>query len=191
MDRQRRAYRALLIAYPPEYRREFGEPMTQLFTDRLRDETGGKRTFLFWAQMLVDLVKSAFAERLESTMRSFRTDWWRILALPLALFVAVAGIGLPFEPQETAGPNWQAGAIAYAVATVLGLGMVVAGLIIRKRNRKTGSTLIAVGVMPGFPMTIFFWFPPVALVGVLSIVISLKAFIDAPKAPQALAEGTP
>lgn len=180
----------MLVIYPSEYRREYGEPMTQLFVDRLRDEGGGARTLLVWVQMLVDLTKSAFTERLETTMRTFRTDWWRILALPVSLFITVAGVGLPFEPQETAGTNWQVGAIAYAVAAVVGLGLVLAGLSIRKKSRKVGSSLIAVGIMPGFPMTIMFWFPPVALVGLLSIAISIAAFIDAPKAPQRLVEQT-
>lgn len=188
MERQRRAYQTLLNAYPYVYRHEYGEPMTQLFLDRLRDEGGGARTMLVWAQMLMDLVKTAFTERLETTMKSFRTDWWRILALPLSLFVAFAGVGLPFESQTTAGENWLAGAIIYSVVTVVGLGLVIAGLIIRKKNRKVGSTMIAVGVMPGFPMTIMFWYPPVALVGVLAIVISFMAFSDAPKAPQSLIE---
>jgi hypothetical protein len=190
MTRQKRAYQALLVLYPAEHRREYGEPMTQLFVDRLRDEGGGARTALVWVQMLVDLAKSAFAERLETTMRSFRTGWWRILALPLSLFIAVAGVGLPFEPEDTAGPNWQVGAIAYAVAAVIGLGLVIGGLSIRERNRKVGSSMIAVGVMPGFPMTVMFWFPPVALVGVLSIAISIAAFIDASRTPRLLAEPT-
>lgn len=183
MDRQKSAYRALMVVYPFEYRRDYGEPMTQLFVDRLRDEGGGPRTVVVWVQMLVDLAKSAFTERLETTMKSFRTGWWRILALPLSLFVVVAGIGNMIEDTEGA----LNGRIGYAVATVTGLGLVIAGLTIRKKNRKIGSTLIAVGVMPGFPMTIMFWYPPVALIGVLSIVISMTAFIDAPKAPQVVA----
>lgn len=184
MDRHARAYRTLLVAYPFEYRRDYGEPMTQLFVDRLRDEGGGARSFLLWVQMLIDLVKSAFTERLETTMKSFRTDWWRILALPLSLFTVLAGIGNMIEDTEGA----LFGRIAYAAVTVLGLGLVVAGLIVRRKNRKVGSSLIAVGVMPAFPLTIMFWFPPVALIGVLSIAISINAFIDAPKAPQSLVE---
>lgn len=86
MERQKRIYEMLLVAYPYEYRRNYKEPMTQLFLDRLRDEGGGARTLLVWVQMLIDLVKTAFTEHLETTMRSFRTDWWRILALPLSLF---------------------------------------------------------------------------------------------------------
>ena len=187
MDRHKAAYRALLVAYPVEYRRDYGEPMTQLFVDRLREEGGGARSFLLWVQMLIDLVRTAFTERLETTMKSFRTDWWRILALPLALFLVFVGIGNMIEDTEGA----LFGRVAYAVVAVIGLGLVVGGLIVRQRNRKVGSTMIAVGVMPGIPLTIIFWFPPVALVGVLSIVISIMAFLDAPKAPQTLLEPAP
>lgn len=75
MERQKRAYRALLVVYPFEYRRDYGEPMAQLFADRLRDEGGGPRTVLVWVQMLVDLLKTAVTERLEITMRSFTTGF--------------------------------------------------------------------------------------------------------------------
>jgi hypothetical protein len=33
-----------------------------------------------------------------------------------------------------------------------------------------------------------FWYPPIALVGVLSIVVSVVAFLDAPKSPQSAVE---
>ncbi|MGB7861576.1 MAG: hypothetical protein WBM90_13855 [Acidimicrobiia bacterium] len=184
MERQRRAYEVLLVAYPFEYRREYGEPMSQLFVDRLRDEGGGMRTFLVWVQMLIDLGKSAFTERSETTMKSFRTDWWRLLAPPLSLFTVFAGVGNLIE--DTGGALF--GRVAYAAGTVIGLCLVVGGLIVRRKNRNVGSTMIAFGVMPAFPMTIFFWFPPVAFLGVLSIVISVMAFIDAPKAPQSLVQ---
>lgn len=177
-------YRAFLVVYSLEYRREYGEPMTQLLADRLRTEGGGLRTLGVWAQTLIDLVRSAFAERMETTMKTLKTRWWRILALPISVFVAVAGIGLPFEEQTTAGPNWLQGAVLYALAAVVGLGLVVAGMLARRRNRKTGSILIGVGMMPAFPMTIMFWFPPVAAVGLVAILISMSAFLDASKAPQ-------
>ena len=184
MDRQRRIYRTLLVMYPLEYRREYEEPMSQLFVDRLRDEGGGVRSLLLWVQMLVDLAKTAFTERLETTMKSFRTDWWRILALPLSLFVAFAGIGNLIEDTEGA----LFGRVAYAVVAIVGLGLVVAGLLIRRKNRMVGSSLIAVGVMPGFPLVIMFWFPPVALAGGLAVAISISAFIDAPKAPRSITD---
>lgn len=184
MDRQRRTYQALLVIYPEAYRREYGEPMTQLFVDRLREEGGGIRTVLVWIQILVDLARSAFSERLETTMRSWGTDWWRKLALPMSVLIALAGIGNVFEPEENAGPNWRTGAIAYAAVAVVGLALVIGGLVIRRRNRRLSSSMITVGVLPGVPMTIMFWYPPVAAVGLLSIVIALIALIDATNTPQ-------
>lgn len=188
MSIQMRIYRALLVVYPTEYRREYGEPMTQLLVDRLRDEGGGISSVGVWVHVLADLVQTAFAERREAAMKTWKAGWWRTLAPPLSVFVAVAGVGLPFEPQVTAGPHWRRGAILYAAATIAGLGLVISGMFVRRRRRRVGSTMIAVGVTPGFPMAIMFWYPPVALIGLLSIALSVAALIDAPKAPQSLVE---
>ena len=61
-------YRALLWAYPREHRREYGEPMVQLFRDRMRRDGGGVRTLVVWVQMVFDLVGSAFKERKEEAV---------------------------------------------------------------------------------------------------------------------------
>ena len=63
-----RVYRALLLAYPSEHRREYGEPMVQLFRDRMRRDGGGFRTVFVWVRMIFDLVCSAFKERKEGVM---------------------------------------------------------------------------------------------------------------------------
>ena len=60
-----RVYRALLILYPPEHRREYGEQMVQLFRDRMLRDGGGYRTLVVWAHMAIDLVCSAANERFE------------------------------------------------------------------------------------------------------------------------------
>ena len=68
---QERLYRALLFLYPNEHRREYGEPMVQLFRDRLRREGGGIRTLTLCVQMMFDLACSAARERREAlTMES-------------------------------------------------------------------------------------------------------------------------
>ncbi|MCY4448705.1 MAG: hypothetical protein OXE02_07685 [Chloroflexi bacterium] len=61
-----RIYRALLLAYPKEHRREFGEPMVQLFRDRMSRDGGGVGTLVVWTQCAVDLVRSAARERMET-----------------------------------------------------------------------------------------------------------------------------
>ena len=38
-----RVYRKLLLIYPKEHRREYGEPMVQLFRDRMRRDGDGFR----------------------------------------------------------------------------------------------------------------------------------------------------
>ncbi len=55
-------YRALLIAYPREHRREYGELMVQLFRDRMRRDGGGLKILRVWLAMIIDLVTSALKE---------------------------------------------------------------------------------------------------------------------------------
>lgn len=58
-----RVYRALLVAYPTEFRREYGEQMIQFFRDRMRFDGGGLRGLLIWMQLVPDLAASALRER--------------------------------------------------------------------------------------------------------------------------------
>ena len=64
-------YRVLLILYPYEHRREYGEQMVQLFRDRMRRDGGGYRTAIVWFHILSDLLRSALNEHLE------RSGFWR------------------------------------------------------------------------------------------------------------------
>ncbi len=182
MRRHQSVYRRLLSVYPAEFRREYRDAMTQLFGDRLRAEGGGARTLLFWLEMLVDLATTAFKEHLEITMKSLRTDWWRMAALPVSVLICVGGVGNMIADTEGA----LFGRIAYAAASVIGVGFVMWGLRSRGRNRKLGSTLIAAGLMPGLMLLLMVWFIPALLLGFVSAAISLAAFLDAPKAPQVL-----
>ena len=58
-------YRALLVLYPSEHRREYEEQMVQLFGDRMRRDGGGYRTAIVWFDILSDLIRSALNEHLE------------------------------------------------------------------------------------------------------------------------------
>lgn len=75
-------YRRLLVLYPPSFRREYGEPMTQLFGDRVRDR-GSLRA---WAGVLPDLVRTVPTQRIEAAMTHLSTSA-RILIV--TLFIAV------------------------------------------------------------------------------------------------------
>ena len=57
-----RVYRALLVAYPREFRGEYGDLMIQFFRDRMRYDGGGARGLILWTRLLLDLAMSAFKE---------------------------------------------------------------------------------------------------------------------------------
>lgn len=61
-------YRTLLLAYPPRFRREYAEPMAQLFRDEAQELLAGGETavfILFLIRTFFDLIKTAFIEQME------------------------------------------------------------------------------------------------------------------------------
>ena len=56
-------YGFLLLAYPPEFRNEFGGQMVQVFRDCYRAETRRRSLLGFWLWTLFDLIVSAAKER--------------------------------------------------------------------------------------------------------------------------------
>lgn len=174
MNVHQRAYRVLLRAYPAEHRREYGEPMSQMFNDRIRDDGGGLRTAVVWMHVLVDLAKTVLAERTETTMDTLRTGWWRIAAGLIATVLAIGGIGIVVEP----GPGPWYKTVSGATALFGGVVLIVVGLAIRRRNTNAGSALIAVGVVPGVAATVLFWFPPALVFGLISTSVLIAAVVD-------------
>ncbi len=59
-----RVYRALLVVYPREFRREYGDLMTQFVRDRMRHDGRGIQGLMTWLHVLVDLATSALNEHL-------------------------------------------------------------------------------------------------------------------------------
>lgn len=92
----RRLYGALLAAYPPEFRREFGREMALVFGDRCRDARRSGRAgalALLWCETLLDLARTAAAERAAlwaggGLMRILRTIVLALAAYAFALLVA-------------------------------------------------------------------------------------------------------
>jgi hypothetical protein len=170
-----RVYRLLLVAYPKQHRREYGDAMVQLLRDRLRDEGGGLRTSLVWIQVVADLVRTALVERMETRMNMLRQAWWRAAAGLIAVAIVFLGIGNLFGGDP--GPLY--GKVLAAAAAVAFAITILGGLYFRKRDRVRSSMMIGVAVLPASVLTIMFWWPPVAAIGVLSIIVALRAFIDA------------
>ena len=84
-----RVYRWLLIIYPSEHRRNYGDLMVQLFLDRMRWEGNGFRGLFVWSHMVFDLVGAAFKEHKEGA------DMKRIagIGIVLAVLLVAGGIG--------------------------------------------------------------------------------------------------
>src|SRR5215210_772395 len=67
MSRPERVYRVLLLAYPREFRREYGPQMEQAFGDLYRQacERGRRRGIgLLWALTIFDLARTAVEQRI-------------------------------------------------------------------------------------------------------------------------------
>jgi hypothetical protein len=78
MLRAQKLFQLLLLAYPAEFRRQYGPHMTQLFRDCYRAE--GKQPARFWLATVLDLISAAPREHLErlrkenSIMQNLRRD---------------------------------------------------------------------------------------------------------------------
>lgn len=179
MSVHQRIYRLLLVMYPPEHRDEYGEPMIQMLQDRLRDEGGGVGTAMVWAQVVTDLARTALFERMETTMETFKSGWWRVGAGFMALAQAVWAIGSHplVDPDPNVGSEQNLPSALYLAAA----GLIVAGLVVRKNRKALGSAMIGIGVLPGTLAITILWMPPVALIGVLAVFVAGAAFIDAVK----------
>src|SRR5215210_5741897 len=87
--RHRAIYHAVLRLYPRSFREGYGEPMAQLFGDRLRDL--GARA---WLETTPDLLRTLPAQRMEAVMASFGPGA-RLAALAVIVVGAVlASVGL-------------------------------------------------------------------------------------------------
>jgi hypothetical protein len=111
-----RIYRALLVAYPEEFRREYGPHMVQAFGDLCREACRRGETLWFvrlWASTLSDLVTSALAQRSsthvdkEAAMRDHRLAGIGFVLLVVPLFFVVSqvlkyelGIGFLADPLD-------------------------------------------------------------------------------------------
>ncbi|MDX1511778.1 MAG: hypothetical protein R3249_10550 [Nitriliruptorales bacterium] len=175
MNGHERVYGVLISLYPREHREEFGPDMVQLFRDRLRDEGGGMRSALVWSDIGSDLVKTAFMERLEmTTMDNLKQTWWLVTAPIVAAAVVIFGFGNMVT--DDGGEFWMR-ALFFGITVAFAL-VVVVGLVLRRRHKAVGSLIIGLAVLPGSVLTALFWFPPVALVGLLCLVTAIKALSD-------------
>jgi hypothetical protein len=133
-----RLYRALLVAYPREFRDAYGPQMAQVFRDSCREtvvqaDIGG--LVLLWARTLWDLLSTAIAERSDREaggtlvipfVSSPRMVWLGGVSFVLAGVLGLASIVLmdlslayPDEPIGNALSDYDQGASRYSPFIVL------------------------------------------------------------------------
>ena len=93
-----RIYGYLLMAYPAQFRREYGPHMTQVFRDCYRQQRrlGSQFALLrLWCQMLIDLMQSAPTEHIDNfgkesfIMNNLRRDAVAVLGCLAIIVIAV------------------------------------------------------------------------------------------------------
>ena len=100
-----RLFEHLLAAYPKAHRREYGQPMAQLFRDQCRDAWGHSRRWgliALWLRVLPDLVKTSvlehistlnerknMLERIGMLLRPRSAPWFIFIAVFAAVFLFV------------------------------------------------------------------------------------------------------
>jgi hypothetical protein len=88
-------YSILLLAYPREFRREYGSQMVLLLLDCQRDARTAPARTRIWLRTLIDLVRTAPLEHLEKIkkenefMRNLRTDLFAIGGCVLIILAAL------------------------------------------------------------------------------------------------------
>ena len=151
--RHRALYRALLVLYPRAFRADYGDPMVQLFADRVRD-VGAKA----WLRVLPDLARTVPVERIEASMSRLGP-----VARVLALVVAVLG--------------------ATAVAIGIGAGAVpiiaVAVVAVLISQRRLFASLGGEGAPLRHALVQAWWAPIAGLLGVAMVLAGVGTIFEA------------
>lgn len=137
MTTSERVYQALLVAYPSDHRRRYGDPMIQLFRDRMRRDGGGFRTLIVWFQMGFDLAASAFKERMETIMaiENWTNRWWETSVVLLAVNSVVFGFLFTYNDH-----------LLWAIAAGFAAGaLLLGGLALRNSQRLVATIMLILG----------------------------------------------
>lgn len=145
MSTPERIYRRLLRVYPSEFRRDYAEPMAQLFADQLRDTRvahGPAGTLRLWVRTLLDTFTSAVLQHLERdrTVAHSAAPTPTISSRGLGIAGILAGIVLLAPFLVTFEDGWFAPHIILFNAFVIALAV---GLHRRQAMQKPGLALAA------------------------------------------------
>jgi cation transport ATPase len=105
----------------------------------------------------------------------FKQTWWVTLTVILAVLQIVFAVGIGLDSEATATERLVIFSIWGGTAV-----LALVGVQKRRRSRRTGDTLIAVGVIPALISgIIFFWFPPMWLTTAAALAVIVFSIRDA------------
>ena len=156
-----RLYRGLLRLYPRSFRADYGEPMAQLFADRVRD--AGARA---WLPTVPDLLVTVPVQRIEAVMANLSGKWGVVALATFVLcgVVVVLGVG--------AGT----GAVGVAVFALAVLSLVFLGA----RQVRVLASLPAGSRAPlRHAVTQAWWAPVAGLLGAATFLFGVATVFEA------------
>lgn len=147
VERSVRLYRSLLVAYPREFRQEFGDDMVQSFRDLMHLSSDRRGV---WWRTARDLLGSSARERGSVLMPSGRPSTGALVAMIAAIVaIMVAGPGV-FFPLILIPPLVLIGLPAY------GITRFRRAWLARRTTGAAGTGQIALGVAAFVPAAAFF-----------------------------------
>jgi hypothetical protein len=138
MMRSQKLFQLILLAYPREFRREFGPDMAQVFRDcyRAEEEAGGPLgVWRLWLHTLLDLIRTAPKEHLEklgkdsSVMNNLRKD--AVALLGCIGIIVIAFLLLAYGRKHEVTPILLFGRSLDALVTAGVVGNLIVFLIVK------------------------------------------------------------
>lgn len=170
-----RLYRTLLVAYPKEFRQQYGEQLVQVFGDLCREELeqhGRKGLLVLWIRTLGDLAVSVFSQRSGLAMFSFS------LVRSGGLAIAIGGV-LNFVSKYLSYTGGMTASIAYpeSLSSRLALLLGPIGMFLLAAGLATLGLYLMRGTMRGIRKAKILAAAGVVLASISAIVWMLLAVV--------------
>jgi len=177
MSHSKQLFQLMLLAYPREFRFEYGSEMTQVFCDCYRDSNSrGVATIVeLWLRVILDVIRTAPLERWETlgkgeTMKNVKRDALGLLAC-LAITV-VAFLLLGYLRKHDFGGFYILGFALDAIVTAGVIGNLIIFVLMMATRLSTFRTalwsllivngaLLLIAILIGFRVDEHFNFPMV------------------------------
>jgi len=177
----------MLLAYPREFRFEYGTEMTQVFCDSYRDTNSRGTVVELWLRVILDVIRTAPLERWETlrrgeTMRNVKRD-----ALGLLGCLAIVGVALiPHRYMVThgVGSMFLLGYALDAIVTAGVIGNLIIFVLMMAKRRSTFRTalwslaivngaLLLIAILIGIRVDPAFSFPTLFIAYLVSFIFWL------------------